>query len=159
MLAAPLVPGGKIRVIAAARATGIREDQRAFLVIHEGLRLREVCGAGAVLDNEALAATICGRLADDPARAAGDLGHRVGAEALDDLVQRARDRRQAGQLLDEGIAARNRFPRFHRLAVAEYGAGRHVAVAIGEGLIELHRKGMGEVIEDIFPRGDVNAHV
>ena len=60
-----LVPGREISVIAATCAAGVAEHENALLVVHEGLRLGEVGGAGAVLDAEPVA------LAHDPARAAG----------------------------------------------------------------------------------------
>ena len=63
-------------------------------------------------------------LADDPARAAGDLGDHVGAEALHDLVERAGHRRQRGELLDQAVAARDGFPALDRLAVAIDRPGR-----------------------------------
>ena len=37
-----LVPGAEVGVITAPRATGIREDQDALLVVHEGGGFREV---------------------------------------------------------------------------------------------------------------------
>ena len=42
-------------------------------------------------------------LAHDAARPAGDLGHEVGAETLDDLVERTRHGRQRGQPFDQRI--------------------------------------------------------
>jgi hypothetical protein len=40
----------------------------------------------------------------DPARAAGDLGHLLGAEALHDLVEGAVHGRQGGQVLDHTVS-------------------------------------------------------
>ena len=93
----------EIGVVAAAGAAGIGEDEDALLVVHEGLRLGEVGRAGAVLDGK----TACLALAHDAARAAGDLGDHVGAEALDDLVERALHGRQRGELFDQRVAARD----------------------------------------------------
>ena len=50
MHAQPPVPGAEIGVIGAAGAARVREDEDALLVVHEGLRLGEIGGAGAVLD-------------------------------------------------------------------------------------------------------------
>ena len=52
MNALPLIPRRKIGVIAAPGAAGIGEDKDALLVVHETLRLGEVCGAGPVFDGE-----------------------------------------------------------------------------------------------------------
>ena len=71
-------------MVASPRAAGVAEDEDALGVIHEGGGLGEIGRGGAVLDHQPIA------LADDAARAAGDLGDHVGAEALDDLVERAR---------------------------------------------------------------------
>lgn len=43
-------------------------------------------------------------LLDDAARAARDLGHHIGAEALDDLIERAGDRWQRSERLDQPVA-------------------------------------------------------
>ena len=50
-------------------------------------------------------------------------------------------------------------PAFDRLAVAIDRPRAEIALAVGEGLVELHREGMGEVVEDIFPRRDVDLYV
>src|SRR5690606_31651809 len=92
------------------------------------------------------------RFADNPARAAGDLGHGINPEMLDDLVERPRDRRQAGKLLDQRVAAGYGLAAFDGLAVTIDGVCRHITLAIGEGFIELHREGMGEVVEDVICR-------
>ena len=55
---------------------------------------------------------------DDAARAARHLGDQFGAEALDDLIQCPRYRRQRGKLLDEAVTACDGFPALDRLAVA-----------------------------------------
>ena len=85
-------------------------------------------------------------LADDTTRAARDLRHRVGAEMLDDLVERAGDRRQAGEACDHLVAPRHGLPAFDWLAVAIDRARRQVALRIRERLIKLHREGMSEVV-------------
>ena len=68
-------------------------------------------------------------LADDAARAAGHLGDHVGAEALDDLVERAGHGRQRGELLDQAVAARDGLAALDRLAVAIDGPGAEIALA------------------------------
>ncbi len=75
-------------MIAAPGAAGVGEDQDALVVVHEGGRLGEIRRGGTGLDAETVAAP------DDAARAAGDLGDEVGAEAVQDLVERALHRRQ-----------------------------------------------------------------
>ena len=89
-----LVPRRQVRVIAAAGAAGVGEDEDALQVIHEGGGLGEIRGRRAVLDGEAVART-ARALAHDAARAACHLGHHVRAEALHDLVERAGNGRQA----------------------------------------------------------------
>ena len=140
-------------MIAAPGAARLREHEDALVVVHERLRLGEVSRTGAVLDKEPLA------LAHDAARAACHLGHHVGSEALDDLVERAMHRRQRSKLLDQPIAARDRFAAFDGLAIAIDWARRQVSLAVGEGLVELHRKGVGEIAQHIFPRRDVDPHI
>src|SRR3546814_8044835 len=46
-----------------------------------------------------------------------------------------------------------------RLAIAIYRPGRQFALAVGERLLKLHREGVGEIVEDIFARSDVDLHV
>ena len=60
------VLGRQFRVIGAPGATGVREDEDALGVVHEGLRLGEIGRTRAVLDSEAIDAVRPG-LADDPA--------------------------------------------------------------------------------------------
>jgi hypothetical protein len=45
------------------------------------------------------------------------------------------------------------------VTVPEDWPRRQIAFAVGERLVELHREGMGEIVEDIFPRRDVDMHV
>ena len=99
------------------------------------------------------------RLADDAARAAGHFGDQVRAEALHDLVERAGNRRQRGELFDQPVAAGDGLAAFDRLAVAKDGPRGEIALAVGEGLVELDREGMGEIVEDVFARRDVDLDV
>ena len=88
MDAPALVPAAEIGVIAAPGAAGIGEDQDALVVIHEGGGLGEIRRSRAGFDAEAVIAR------DDAPRAAGDLGDEIGAEAVQDLIERALHRRQ-----------------------------------------------------------------
>ncbi len=109
-----MVLGPEISVITTPRAAGIREDQDALLIIHEGGSLRQVGGTGTAFHDEPRGMTLA--LPDNPARAARYLGHKIGAEALDDLVERARHGWQRGEPLDQriaptgGLAALDRWP-------------------------------------------------
>ena len=151
--AQPGIPCRKFGMIAAAGAAGVREDQDALAVIHERLGFGEICGGRAVFDDETILP------ADDAPRTAGDLRHQLGAEMLDDLVERAGHGRKRSKLRDQFVAARDSFAAFDGLAVAIDRPGRQIALAVGERLVELHREGMGEVIEDVFPRRDVDADI
>ena len=106
-----LVPGAEVGVITAPRATGIREDQDALLVVHEGGGFRKVGRPCPTFHNEARRRTLA--LAHNAARPARDLGDEVGAEALDDLVQRAGHWRKRSQMLDQRIAAARGLATFH----------------------------------------------
>ena len=74
----------------------------ALLPVHERLGFVEVRAGGPVADGEAVAAAVVG----DPEHApgpAGDLGHVVVPEVVEDLVQGRADRGHARELLDEGV--------------------------------------------------------
>ena len=145
MHAQAAVLGRQFRMVGAPGAAGVREHENALGVVHERLRLGEIGRTGAVLDSEAIDAVRAG-LADDPARAARHLGHQVGAEALNDLVERAMDRRQRRQLLDQAVAAGDRLAALHGLAVAIDRARGEIALAVGEGLVELGREAVRQII-------------
>ena len=136
-------------MIAAPGAAGIGEDQNALLVIHECRGLSEI-GRGRA-GSRRPAGRPPSTFADDPARAAGDFCDHVRPETLDDLIKRARNRRQRGQMFDQ--ASRRATASRHSTGWPSRidRARRQIALAIGEGLIELHREGMRKVIEDIFP--------
>ena len=153
MDAQALILRAKVRVIAAPRASGIREDEDALLVIHEGGRLGKIGRSCTVLDCKAFA------LAHDAARAAGDLGDEIGAEALDDLVERAGNGLQRCKPLDQFVATGDGLTALDGLAVSVDRPRRQIALAVGERLVKLHREGMGEVVENIFARRDVDTHV
>ena len=144
-------------VVAAPGAAGVAEHQHTLAIIHERLGLGEIGRTGAILHDQPVDGHAA--LANDPARAASDLGHGVSAEMLDDLVERAGDRRQAGEACDHLVAPRHGLPAFDWLAVAIDRARRQVALRIRERLVELDREGMGEVVEDIFARRQVHFQV
>lgn len=70
-----LVLCSEIGVIGATGATGIRKDQDALFVIHEGLGFTEVGGGGSVLDFEFFLGS-----AHDPAFTPGDFDGNIGAK-------------------------------------------------------------------------------
>ena len=140
-------------MVAPARAARVGEHEDTLDVIHECGGLGEVCGARTGFDQQPIA------LADDAARAARDFSDHVGSKPLDDLVEGAGHGRQRGELLDEAVAARDGLTALDRLAVAIHRPGTEVALRIGEGLIELDREGMSEIVEHIFARGDVDLDV
>ena len=109
----------------------------------KALGLGEIGGARPVLDGKPVDAIAAG-LADDAARAAGDLGDGVRAEVVDDLVERALDGRQRGELLDQLVAPAHGLAAVHRVAVlVDDGARERVALGVGVGLEELRREASG----------------
>jgi hypothetical protein len=78
---------GEVGVIAAPGAAGVGEDEDPLLVIHEGGGLGKIRRGGTGLDAEAVATT------HDAFGPAGHLGHELGAEAMEDLIERALHRR------------------------------------------------------------------
>src|ERR1700761_2220979 len=133
-------------MVRTSGTTGITEDKDALGIIHERSGLGEIGRGGAVLKDETAALT------DNAARPSRDLGDHLRAEPLDNLVERARHGRERGKLLDQAVAALDGFPAFDRLPVSVDRPGAEIALAVGEGLVELDREGMGEIVEDILPR-------
>ena len=80
-------------------------------------------------------------------------------KTLNDLVEGAVDGRQRGELLDQAVAAVDGVPALHGLAIAIDGPGGEIALAIGEGLEELGREAVREIVQHIFARGDVDLNV
>ena len=140
-------------MVAAPGAAGVREDEDALIVVHEGRGLGEIGRTGAVLDHQPVSR------ADDAARASRHLRHHLGSEPLHDLVEGAGDRRERGELLDQAVAAGDGLAALDRLAVAIDGPGGEIALGVRERLVELHREGMGEIVEHVFARGDVDLDV
>ena len=152
MDALSLVLHAAIGVIAAAGAARIGEDQDALVVIHEGLRLGEIGHGRTVLDlKDRLAVRI--QLPHNAAAAARYFGHLIRSEMLNDLIERARHRRKACQLLDQRIASRDRFLGMDGLAVHDDGAGCECCHLIRIALVKLRRKAVAQVIEYIFLSG------
>ena len=152
------VGAAEIGVIAAPDAAGHAEHQDALGAVHEGGGLGEVGRGGPRTQREALALRV-GDL-QHPARAAGDLGHGVMAEAVDDLVERRLHRRQRAELLDERVALRHGLLAEHRVAVGVEDGPRHdIAVVVGEGLLQLHREGVRQEIQHVLARREVDGEV
>ena len=155
MNALALVPAGEIGVIAAAGAAGVGEDQDALVIVHEGGGLGEIWprrGGFRRRDGR--------RALDDAPRAAGDFGDKIGAEAVQDLVERALHRRQCGQVLDYPVAAFDRLARNDRVAVGVAGRARQdVAFLVAVEIEELRRERMAQVIEHIFARCNLDREI
>ena len=64
-----------------------------------------------------------------------------------------------GELLDQPVAALDGLAALHRLAVAVDRPRGQVAVAVGEGLEELRREAVRQIVEDILARRDVDLNV
>src|SRR3979411_1952505 len=133
--------------------SGIAEDEDALGVIHECRRFGEVRRGGTTFNDEAPTR------ADDTAGAAGYFGDHVCPKSLDDLVERAGHRRKRRELLDKAVAACNGLTALDRLGITIDWTGTKVALRVGEWLVELNREGMGEIIEHIFARGDIDLDV
>ena len=140
-------------MVATARAASLREDKYALQIIHERSGLCEIGGGRTVLHGKAVTP------AHHAPRTSGHFRHEVRAKTLHDLVERAGNGRERSESLDQLIAAGDGFAALDRLAVTEDRPGREIAVAVSEGLIELHREGIGEVIQHVLARRDVHAHV
>ena len=140
-------------MIGAAGASGVGEHQDPLAVVHERLRFGQVGRPRTVLDAEPVP------LAHDPPRPAGDLGDQVGAETLHDLVERALHGGQRGQPLDQSVAALDGIPALHGLAIAVDRSRGEIALAVREGLEELGREAMRQVVEHILARRDVDLDI
>ena len=97
---------------------------------------------------------------EHPAGAARDFRDRLVAEVMQYLVKGRVHGRQGRQLLDQRVALRERLLAQDRTAVGVRGGAAHqVPVAVGEGFLELHGKGVGEEVEDGLAGGEVDAEV
>ena len=81
-------------------------------------------------------------------------------ETLHDLVEGRGHRRERGELLDQRVAAGDRLLAEHGIAViVEHRPREQVAALVGEGLLELHREGVGEELDHGLPRREVDGEV
>ena len=150
----PLVFAGEVGVIAAPGAAGVGEDQNALVVIHEGGGLGKIRGSRTGLDAQAIVAL------DDAPRTAGDLGDEIGAEAVQDLIERALDRRQGRQMLDHVVAPFDGLARDHRIAVGVIsGARADILLVVGVELEQLGRERVAQIVEYVFPRSNVDRKI
>ena len=79
---------------------------------------------------------------------------------LHDLVERRGHRRERGELLDQRVAAGDRLLAEHGIAVTvEHRPREQVAALVGERLLQLHREGVGQELDDGLPRGEVDGEV
>ena len=79
---------------------------------------------------------------------------------LHDLVERRRHRRQRRELLDQRVAAGDRLLAEHGIAVTvEHRPREQVAALVGEGLLQLHREGVGQELDHGLARGEVDGEV
>jgi hypothetical protein len=103
-----------------------------------------------VLDGEAHR-TIAAGAGHNATGTSGHLGNRIAPEMLDNLVKRAGHRRQSGKPLEHRITGTAGFAIEDGVAIrVECGPRREIALAVGERLIELHRKTVREIVEHIF---------
>ena len=150
--AAGLVLGREIGMVAASGPSGIREDQDAFGPVHEGLGFSDVRARRPGLE---FLTTISAD--DETARATGDFRHLIQTEAFDDGIKRSRDRWKGTELLDHLVARGKRRAAQHRCALlVSHRLGARIAVFVGEHRHQANGKALGEIVDHIFPRGEVD---
>ena len=156
---APLrVAGREIGVVAAPGAARHGEDEDALGSVHEGGGLGEIGGWGPVPQGEAVAAALAD--AEDAARPSGDLGDRLVAEALQDLVQRGGDGGERGEPLDHVVAPLDGLAADDGVAVRVPGGARHqVPLVVGEGFVKLDGERVLQEVEHVFARREVDREV
>lgn len=145
-------------MVGTPRPARVGEDEDTLFVILKGLRFGKIGGTGAVFHRKTVDPVVSAP-AHDAARAAGHLRDLVGSETLDDLVERARDGQQRGEVLDQTVAALDRVATLHRLAVAKDGPRADIAVFVAVFFEQLRRERVGEIVEHILPRRDVDLNV
>ena len=143
------IAGGVVRPPGAA---GVREDEDALAALHEGSRLGLAGPAGAGLQ---LLPTVSGR--DQPLGPPGHLCHIVVAEVLEQPVERRHNGRQRAEMLDE-LGARGLgfgvVDGIARAVLHRHGALR--SRVVGEHPHLPGREGTFEIVDHIFPRGQVD---
>ena len=145
-------------MVAAARPSGHGEDEDAFGAVHEGGGLGEVGRRRPAAQRQPLAAGIGDP--QHPARPPGHFRDRLVPEMLHDLVERRGHRRERRELLDQRVAAGDRLLAEHRVAVTvEHRPREQVAALVGEGLLQLHREGVGQELDHGLPRREVDGEV
>ena len=138
----------KVGVVGSPRAACIRKDEDALGPFHEALRFGDISARASPF--EALL-TIAAQ--DQPAGPARDLCHGLGAEVLDDRVERSGDGRQRTKLLDQRIARGNGARAENGIAfLITHRLGAKISVLVGEDLHQSHRKALRKIVDDIFTR-------
>ena len=79
---------------------------------------------------------------------------------MQNLVERRLYRRQCRELLDQRVASGHGFLAQDRGALGVGHGPRHqVALVVGEGFLQLHRKGVGQIFQARLPRRQVDGDV
>ena len=81
----------------------------------------------------------------------------VGTEPLDDRIERGGDRRERAELFDHRVARRHGAAAQHRVAVlVDHRFGTRIAVLVDEDRHQPDREALGEVIDHIFARAEID---
>ena len=152
------VAAAQVRVVAAAGVAGHREDQDLLLAVHERVRLVGVGRAGSPPKRVSLALLVGD--AQDAPRAAGDLGHLLVAEVVEDLVEGRAYRVEQAEAFDQLVAQPDGFLRLHEVAVlVAHRTGAFFAFVVGVLLVQRGGEGVVEEVEHVLARGQVDAQV
>ena len=150
-----LVLGIERGVVGPAGATRVREDEDALAPFHERRCLDLAGPRRARL--ELLAAIAA---ADEALGAARDLGDVVVPEMLQHGVQRRHDRGQRAEVLDQALARRFGLRVVDRVAVViDHRHRARGAGVVGEDLHLPGRESPLQVVDDVFPRREVDLQV
>ena len=129
-----------------------------MVALHEGAGLGEIGRGRPGAERQALGAAV-GEL-EHPARTPGDLGNGIMPETVNDLIECRRHRRQGRELADQFVAGGHRLLALDRVAVGiEHGTAHQVAFLVGEGFLQLHREGMGEIVEHKFTGREIDGEI
>ena len=153
MHAQALIAGAAIGVIAAPGAARFAEHQDALAIVLESGGLGKIGRAGARFHRQAFA------FAHHAARPASDFRQLLGAEAMHDLVERARHGRQRGQFLDHAVASFHGLAALDGLAIAPDRPRREIALIVRELFEQLGGEGVGEIVQHILARGEVHGEI